>query len=290
MNSPGLARFKFRDLLFCHVRQLPLAEQPPSTSREWNSSEYHRVSGPQVSWGKKVLSRLRLRGDEMLLDAGCGTGRLTGELLQALPRGRVVAVDLSQNMLGTARDHLQPQFGGRVRFVVADLRELPFERAFDGIVSTAAFHWVLDHARLFRSLHRALRPGGWLEAQCGGGPNLARLRKRMAGLAATPKYARFLADFEEPWLYIDAETAAHTLQRAGFIEVETGLEPAPTLLDDVHHYSEFIKTVILRSHLERIPDPDLRAHYVSELASQAASDDPLFLLDYWRLNLSAKVA
>jgi len=266
-----------------------LAEQPPSTSREWNSSEYHRLSGPQVSWGKKVLSRLRLRGDEVLLDAGCGSGRLTGELLQALPRGRVVAVDLSQNMLGTARDHLQPQFGGRVYLVAADLQELPFERAFDGIVSTAAFHWVLDHARLFRSLHRALRPGGWLEAQCGGGPNLARLRKRMAGLAATPKFARFLADFEEPWVYADANTAADTLQRAGFTDVKTGLEPAPTVLDDVQHYSEFIKTVILRSHLERIPDSDLRAHYVSELAHQAESDDPPFLLDYWRLNLSAKV-
>jgi trans-aconitate 2-methyltransferase len=265
-----------------------LAEQPPS-SREWNSSEYHRLSGPQVSWGKKVLSRLRLRGDEVLLDAGCGTGRLTAELLQALSHGRVIAVDLSQNMLHGARDYLMPQFGERVRFVAADVQELPFERAFDGVVSTAAFHWVLDQDRLFRSLYRTLRQGGWLEAQCGGGPNLARLRKRMAGLAATPKYAPFLADFEEPWVYADAQTAAATLQRAGFIDVETGLEPAPTLFDDVQHYSEFIKTVILRTHLERIPDADLRAQYVSELAGQAGSDDPPFLLDYWRLNLSAKV-
>src|ERR1700756_4599455 len=132
------------------------SEQKQSSSREWNSAVYHRLSGPQVSWGKKVLARLRLRGDEVVLDAGCGTGRLTVELLDALPRGRVVAVDLSQNMLSSAREHLSSDFGARVSLVACDLLHLPFERAFDGIVSTAAFHWVLDHDRLFANLRKGL--------------------------------------------------------------------------------------------------------------------------------------
>ncbi len=260
----------------------------PSQAREWNSSEYHRLSGPQVSWGIKVLSRLQLRGDELVLDAGCGTGRLTGELLEALPRGRVVALDISQNMLRSAREHLRPQFGEQAQVVAADLQELPFESAFDGIVSTAVFHWVLDQHRLFRSLHRALRPGGWLQAQCGGGANLARLRKRMTTLAASPKYSRYLAGFPEPWLYQDAEGAAETLRRSGFVEVQTSLEAAPTLLDDRRHYMEFLKTVIVRTHLGRLPDQGLREQYVCELADQAAADEPAFVLDYWRLNLSAR--
>src|SRR5207248_8897939 len=124
-----------------------------SPSREWDSSEYHRLSQPQVSWGKKVLSRLRLHGDELLLDAGCGTGRLTAELLQALPRGRVVALDISQNMLRSACEYLQPRFGRQVLLVAADLRDLPFECIFDGIVSTAAFHWVLNHECLRSEEH-----------------------------------------------------------------------------------------------------------------------------------------
>jgi trans-aconitate 2-methyltransferase len=259
-----------------------------SRTREWNSSEYHRLSQPQVSWGKKVLSRLTLRGDELLLDAGCGTGRLTAELLQSLPDGRVVALDISQNMLRSAREYLQPQFGERAPLVAADLQDLPFENTFDGIVSTAAFHWVLDHDRLFRNLYRALRPGGWLQAQCGGGQNLARLRERMAALAVAPKFAPFLASFLSPWLYQDAEGAAETLRRAGFVDVQTGLEAAPTLFDDRRHYFEFVKTVIVRTHLERLPDANLREQYVSDLADQAAADDPPFLLDYWRLNLSAR--
>jgi len=117
-------------------------ESSASHTREWNAAAYHSLSVPQLSWGRKVLSRLNLRGDESLMDAGCGTGRLTAELLEALTRGRVVAVDISQNMLIAARDHLTPQFGPRIHFASCDLQDLPFRKAFDGIFSTAAFHWV----------------------------------------------------------------------------------------------------------------------------------------------------
>lgn len=259
------------------------------SSREWNSAAYHRLSGPQTSWGKKVISRLRLRGDETVLDAGCGTGRLTAELLGVLPGGRVVGIDLSLNMLTTAREHLQRDLGPRVSLVVANLFQLPFVRAFDGIVSTAAFHWVLDHDRLFANLFQALRPGGWLEAQCGGGPNLAQLRNRVHALSASPDYARFLASFPEPWFFADAESAANTLRRTGFSDVKTGVEPAPTVLRDAAEYSEFIETMILRQHLQRIPEKSLRARFLSRLTELAAADDPPYCLDYWRLNLSARV-
>jgi trans-aconitate 2-methyltransferase len=223
------------------------------------------------------------------MDAGCGTGRLTAQLLQGLLRGRVVGLDLSQNMLAAAQDYLSPNFRGKFLLVAADLQELPFEKVFDGIFSTAAFHWVLDQDRLFSSLFRALRPGGWLQAQCGGGPNLARLRRRTHELAATAKYAQYLAGFREPWTFNDAATAAALLRRAGFTEVETNLEPALTVLGDLPKYSEFVRTVILRQHLERIPDAELRTGFVGALARQAATDDPPFSLDYWRLNLNAKI-
>jgi trans-aconitate 2-methyltransferase len=264
------------------------SKQNQSSSREWNSAAYHRLSGPQLSWGKKVLSRLRVRGDEVVLDAGCGTGRLTAELLDALPQGRVVGVDLSQNMLGSAREHLSPRFGARVSLVACDLLHLPFEHVFDGIVSTAAFHWVLDHDRLFANLRQALVPGGWLDAQCGGGPNLVMLRNRANALAATEKFVQFFAGFHEPWLYQYAEEAADGLRRAGFVEVETSIEAAPTILDNAAQYQEFVRNIIFRRHLENIPSEDLRAEFIAELTRQASLDDPPFSLDYWRLNLRGR--
>ncbi|HEV2467842.1 MAG TPA: methyltransferase domain-containing protein [Candidatus Sulfotelmatobacter sp.] len=259
-------------------------------SREWNSAVYHRLSAPQVSWGKKVLGRLKLRGYERVLDAGCGTGRLTADLLEALPHGRVVGIDLSRNMLRSARGHLNADFGGRLSLAACDFRHLPFQHAFDVIVSTAAFHWVLDHDRLFRNLHAALVPGGWLEVQCGGGPNIERLRERANRLSETPKFAPFLAGFREPWLFEDAAGGAETLQRAGFVDVETSVEAAPTSMDDAGHFKEFVRNIIFRLHLEMLPTEELRAEFMDTLTEQAAKDDPPFLLDYWRLNLRGRAA
>ena len=259
-----------------------------SAEREWNSEAYHRLSSPQVSWGKKVLSRLKLKGNERVLDAGCGTGLLTAELLEALPRGRVVAIDLSQNMLSTARAHLAQEFGSRLHLLACDLLGLPFRRVFHAVVSTAAFHWVLDHDQLFRNLHDVLVPDGCLEAQCGGGPNIARLRDRANALATTSAFANYFAGFREPWLFEDAEDAAQRLRNAGFVDVETSLEAAPTVLDDAAHYNEFVRNIVLRRHLENIPEPAERDRFMAILTQQAARDDPPFLLDYWRLNLRGR--
>ena len=256
-------------------------------SREWNAATYHRVSGPQVNWGKKVLARVQLRGNETVLDAGCGTGLLTEDLLQTLPEGQVIGVDLSKNMLRTAREHLA-SYGNKVAFVAADLNDLPFERAFDGIFSTAAFHWVTDHDKLFRSLYRTLKPGGWLIAQCGGGPNLARHRERVRNLGQTDRFSKFLGQYKEPWEFADAETTATRLRHAGFEQIDTSTEPAATTFDSAEKFSEFIRNVVFHRHLELIPDPSLRDEFIADLTRQAAKDDPPLTLDYWRLNLAGR--
>jgi len=258
------------------------------TNREWNSEAYHRLSRPQFEWGLKVLDRLPLCGDETVADAGCGSGKVTAKLLERLPRGRVVAMDLSGNMLQTAREHLAPKFPGQVFFVAADLHDIPLDGVLDAIFSTAAFHWLPDHDRLFRSLLRALKPGGWLEAQCGGGPNLARVRQRATALMASAEYSSFFAGWAPAWHYPDDVTTANRMRSAGFVEINTWLEEAPATLSDVPEYKEFLATVTLHRHLARIPDPAMRDRFMGELARQAAADSPPFTLDYWRLNLSGR--
>lgn len=257
-------------------------------SNEWNASLYHKISAPQVSWGKKVLSRVALRGDERVLDAGCGTGRLTRDLLEALPRGQVVALDVSRNMIEAARGYLLPDFRERVEFACCDLLDLPFEQQFDGIFSTASFHWVLDHERLFRNLYRALRPGGWLCAQCGGGKNLDRLLSRVRAPMAAPAFEKYFVGYKSPWEYSDAETAANRLRHAGFEQIHTSLEEAPTTFPNAQEFQQFVESVILRNHLERIPDQTARQQFLAQLTEQSTADDPPFLLDYVRLNLQAR--
>lgn len=263
-------------------------KNPPTDDRrewEWNADAYHRLAHPQFTWGQKVLARLPLRGDETVLDAGCGTGRLTAELAERVPGGTVLTVDRSASMLRVAREYLVPRVASRVWFIEADLQALPMREAVDAIFSTATFHWLLDHPRLFRSLHGALKPGGLLLAQCGGGPNLARVRGRASRIMATGTYVPFFRNWTEPCEFADEATTAARLRAAGFVDVETSLEPAPTPLAGAQEYCDFVTAVIFRAHLARLPDEERRAGFIAALTEQAAHDTPPFVLDYWRLNL-----
>lgn len=256
--------------------------------REWNAETYHRVSTPQFTWGLAVMDRLPLEGSETVLDIGCGSGRLTHFLVERLPRGRVVAIDGSENMLRTAREYLRPLHGDRVRFLRADAAALPLASAADAIFSTATFHWVLDHDRLFRSLFAALKPGGRLVAQCGGGPNIKRTRNRVTALMHAPEFAAYFEGWRSPWLYADADTTAGRLLTAGFTDVATSVHPEPTVFESEAAYREFITNVICHPYLAALPTAELRTRFIDRIAEQAARDTPPFELDYWRLNMQAR--
>jgi trans-aconitate 2-methyltransferase len=257
-------------------------------SREWDATSYHKVSGPQTSWGRLVLSRLEVAGDERVIDAGCGTGRLTAELMTRLPRGRLVAIDRSWNMLLTARANLRPAFGTRISYVRVALPFMPFSGWADLVFSTATFHWVRDHQALFENVYRALRPGGRLFAQCGGGPNLVRAHALAECVMQQEPFAPYFHDWPGLWEFATPDITAERLTAAGFRDVRASLEAAPTTLADEASYREFVTTVIYNPHLERLPDPSLRACFIDEVAARAARDDPPYTLDYWRLNLEGR--
>jgi trans-aconitate methyltransferase len=263
------------------------AQATAPAPREWNAPTYHRVSAPQFTWGQAVLERLALAGDETVLDIGCGTGRLTALLADRLPRGRAVGIDLSTSMLATARRELPAASRDRVAFVHADAAALPIAGTADAIFSTATFHWVLDHPRLFRSLWRALKPGGRLVAQCGGGPNLERHHRRAEALMEAPAYAAFFQSWVEPWEFADAPTTRARLTEAGFTDIATRVTAAPVVQADRAAFIEFVTHVVFRQHLARLPDEHVKAAFVDALASQAAADPVPFELDYWRLDLDA---
>jgi trans-aconitate methyltransferase len=255
---------------------------------EWNAGSYHKVSGPQTAWGQRVLSRLELAGNERVIDAGCGTGRLTGELMARLPQGRLFAIDRSWNMLLTARANLRPDFGSRVSYARVELPHLPCADWADLVFSTATFHWVRDHDALFANIFRALRTGGRLFAQCGGGPNLARAHELAESVMHREPFARFLDDWHGVWEFSTPEVTAARLRAAGFVDIVTSLEEAPTTLADEANYREFVTTVIYNPHLARIPDDTLRARFIDEITALSARESPPFTLDYWRLNMEAR--
>ena len=246
---------------------------------DWDASTYDRIADPQARWGAAVLDRLPLRGDERVLDAGCGSGRVTTQLLARLPHGSVVALDASVAMVDEARRRLGTD--PRVTFVVADLLEpLPVEPPVDAILSTATFHWITDHDRLFRNLAAVLRPAGRLVAQCGGGDNVATVLAAAAAVA--PDFGLDPA-WRGPWLFATPVATAERLAAAGFDEIQTWLHPEPTPLEPGEPLETFLATAVLREHLALLPLAD-RARFVHAVAERMPSP----VIDYLRLNIVAR--
>ena len=250
-----------------------------STARDWDATTYDRISTPQQRWAAEQLDRLELAGDEVVLDAGCGSGRITLALADRLPCGTVYAVDAAPSMVL----HTQQLLGDRVVATCQDLAALVLPEPADVIFSNATFHWVLDHDALFAALHRNLEPGGRLVAQCGGAGNIESVRVAAEAVMASAPFAPPFAGWARPWTYATAEQTEQRLQRAGFTEVETWLQERPTPMDDGR---EFVETVCLVRHLDPLPS-DLRNGFVD--AVMARLPDPL-VLDYVRLNMTARRA
>lgn len=249
---------------------------PPHS--EWDGASYDRLAHPQARWGSAVVDRLVLEGDETVLDAGCGSGRVTEMLLARLHDGRVVALDASASMLGEARRRLASH-QERVRYVQANLLELgpptlAEDHPVDAVLSTATFHWVTDHDRLFSNLAGVIRPEGQLVAQCGAEGNLDTLLAAVRSLGV---------ERAGTWLYAPPDETADRLERAGFVDVDVWTNPEPTSFDDRAELADFLSTVILREHLAGLA-PGERRPFVEQVVD--TMPDPV--VDYVRLNIVAR--
>ena len=248
--------------------------------RDWNATSYDSISTPQQQWGAAVVARLQLSGEETVLDAGAGTGRVTEMVLERLPHGRVIAVDGSPAMCETARERLPAD---RVEVICSDLLELELPEPVDAIVSTATFHWIHDHEALFARMRAALRGGGQFVAQCGGRGNIERARGIGEAIAAREPFAAHLAGIGPLWNYADPETTRERLEAAGFEVSACWLQPAPVTPPAPR---EFLETVIFGPYLDRLPR-ELHADFIDAAAAELG--DPL-VLEYVRLNWDATAA
>jgi trans-aconitate 2-methyltransferase len=250
-----------------------------ATVREWNADAYHRVSGPQVAMSEAVMDRLDLRGDETVLDAGCGTGRVTRLLLDRVPRGRVIAVDASAEMVARARVELE---GAPVDVRQADVAALRLDAGeqVDAVFSNATFHWVPDHDALFASLAAALAPGGRISAQCGGAGNVAAVHDAALQAAADAGLKSRFVDWPMPWNFQGTEATETRLRAAGYVDVRCWLQAWPVEPDEPRAYLE---TVCLGPHLERLA-PDEHERFLDAVLVRLGARP---VLDYVRLNIVA---
>lgn len=241
---------------------------------EWDARVYESLPLPHKRWGAEAIARLELAGDETVLDLGCGTGRDAERLLEALPRGRVIAVDGSQQMLEELRTRLADRTD-RMQVIHADLREpLPLNIQVDAVLSVATLHWLPDHARVFDSVAHALRPRGRFVAEAGGEGNLTAFRRALTAVAGD--------DGSAFWTFAGVEATADRLRAAGFVDIEVALVPDPARFERGEQLETFIATVLLGAQLRELPEADRRP-FVAAVAERL--EEPV--IDYVRLQIVA---
>jgi len=256
-----------------------MAEAINTGPREWDAETYDAISVAQFAWGVEVIERLELHEGESVLDAGCGSGKVSAELIARVPGGgSLIAVDGSEAMIEKARERL----GEDVTYLVADLSELEVPEPVDLVFSTATFHWIPDHDKLFGHIAATLRPGGRLVAQCGGEGNVARHAEAIAAVASRPEFAPHFAGMEMMWNFAAPDATEERLRNAGFADARCWLEPKPFTPPDP---LRFTMTVTLGPHLARLPE-EKQQPFAEEVL--ALSEQPL-TLDYVRLNIEARV-
>jgi trans-aconitate 2-methyltransferase len=250
-----------------------------SRPADWEAGKYSRTATPQREWSEAVLGRLGLNGDETVLDAGCGSGNVTEDLLGRLSDGRVIGVDGSPSMIAEAEARLGDD--PRTTFLCRDLSSLELEEEVDAVFSNATFHWIPDHRKLFAALAAATRPGGKLVAQCGGRGNVAEVVEALGVVNRREPFATIFAGYEDPWNFAGPEETEMRLVEAGYEDVDCWLEERVAHPEDPRGFFE----ASFLAPARQVLDDRRFTEYTDALLAEMGHPTSF---NYVRLNMTAK--
>ena len=257
------------------------------TNTYWDAAVYDRIGTPMRRWAGQVIDDLALRGGETVLDAGCGSGSVTFDLLQKLPAGKIYAVDASAEMIAQLSKAIEERRETRIVPVHASLTDFTLPEPVDAVFSNAVFHWIPEDQPLFHCLFSATKPGGRLRAQCGGFGNNRRVLEAVAAVRRQERFARHLAGFEDTKTYRTPEAAKEAMQRAGWRDVRASLFEAPVAFDDHASAALYVKTILLRDHVSRLPRDLADAYAMAVVDETVDRHGEPYVADYVRLDLWA---
>jgi len=238
----------------------------------WDASDYANHSSAQQKWAKELISHLHLKGDESLLDIGCGDGKVTAEIASYLKIGMVVGIDSSEEMIALANDKFPPSLYPNLSFLKQDIRELSFFQEFDVIFSNAALHWVLDHRPILKKLYRALKPHGRVVVQMGGKGNASQVLKVVDETVSEPEWEKYFDDFSFPYGFYSPEEYKPWLKEAGFRVGRLELKPKDMIHENEEKFKGWFRTTWL-PYIHRIPI-GLREKFISVVTERYLLTNP----------------
>jgi trans-aconitate methyltransferase len=255
----------------------------------WDAQTYDKVSSVQEGWGLGVLQRRKWKGDEVVLDAGCGSGRPTLALAAKVPKGIVYAVDMDPNMVRQAQANLRDC--NNVQVMQSDIARVKLSAKVDVVFSNAVLHWIADHRAVFANFAGLLKDGGELLAQCGGQGNLESAIAILDRVALSNPFRQyFLTGWKNPWNFAAPGDTEKLLHEAGFTNAKAELAAAPVAFAGRGQFSAFVRTAVVRAHLARLPTAAHQDRFLEAYLDEYERQPPQkkWLLDYVRLNITAE--
>jgi trans-aconitate 2-methyltransferase len=239
----------------------------------WSAADYASNSSVQQTWARELIARLKLRGDERILDVGCGDGKITAEIARAVPSGAAVGVDASPEMIGFANRTFPPSKIPNLEFHVMDARKILFVRKFDLVFSNAALHWVDDHQAILRGAASVLRPGGRLVISCGGKGNAHDVFLALRPEMRLKRWRQFFRKMEAPYFFHSPEEYRKWLPRFGFKTRSVKLTPKDATYPGREGFATWLRTTWL-PYTQRVPE-NVREEFIAAVVERYLARHPV---------------
>ena len=239
---------------------------------KWNAADYAANSVVQQTWARELMARLKLRGNEHVLDIGCGDGKVTAEIANAVPNGSVVGIDASEEMIGFARKTFPAKKVPNLEFHVMDARRIRFGSRFDLAFSNAALHWVDDHQAILRGVTAALKPGARMIVSCGGKGNAQDVFVAVRPEMRMKRWRGFFRRMPKPYFFYSPDEYKKWLPRFGFKRLDIRLVPKDALYSGRDGFAAWLRTTWL-PYVQRVPD-DLREGFIAAVADRYLAKHP----------------
>jgi trans-aconitate 2-methyltransferase len=260
----------------------------------WDATTYDRISDIQESWGHEVLERRRWKENEIVLDAGCGSGKITKVISTKVPKGKVFAVDSDSSMITIAKENLEEI--SNIQYKKADLSEIYLDEKVDVVFSNATLHWILNHRKMFEHFWQILKPNGEILIQCGGYGEFAKTLPIFNKVRKSNQFYNYFCNdkgedtWKQPWYFAKKEDTEKMLKEIGFKNIQVSLENREYEFNNKEEYFLFIKTVILQPYLKYLPNETLKEKFAKSVIQEIEtnSKELQWKLDFVRLNINAK--
>ncbi len=254
---------------------------------EFDGKLYEKASIFQQEWGNKLISELNLKGNENILDLGCGNGLLTAKLARLVPNGNVIGVDASEGMIEVAKE----KEGNNLKFKLMDLNEINLNRQFDFIFSNATLHWIKNHKQLWTNIHKLLNTNGFVRFNFAADGNNSHFIKVIRETIVFEEYKKYFSEFQWPWYMPSVDEYENILKDFAFSELNVWEEDADRFFPDKEAVKRWVDQPGIVPFLEYIPEDKkelFREIVIEQMIKETLQENGRCFETFRRINVLAK--